>query len=136
MSRTDVTKVAGILADNWDGKTGLQPFIDAANQLVTTVLSNDEDAVVTAANAEIIERWLSAHFYAVQDPLYISKNTGKAGASFHGKSNMDLSFTPYGQQAKKLDPSGYLEALDNKGLVNVVWVGKPPSTQIPYRDRD
>lgn len=136
MSRTDVIKVAGILAKNWDGETGLQPFIDAAGSMVDDIVAYDEDSVMTAAKLEIVERYVAAHLYACQDPMYRSKNTGRAGASFHGDSGLSLDFTPYGQTAQDLDVSGYLRANQKSGIVGAAWLGKPPSDQIDYVDRD
>ncbi len=113
MSRTNVTAVAGILAANWDGTTGLQPFIDAAGSIVDDLITADEDGLVSTAKAELIERWLSAHAYHCNDPVYQSKNTSKAGGQFQGQSAMGLDGSRYGQFAKNLDPTGYLEALDS-----------------------
>lgn len=136
MSRTDVIKVAGILAGNWDGTTGLQPFIDAAGNLVDDIVTYDEDGVMSAAKLEIVERYVAAHFYACQDPMYRGRNTGKAGGQFHGDSGLSLDFTPYGQTAQDLDVSGYLRANQKGGIVSAAWLGRPPSEQTDYVDRD
>lgn len=136
MSRTTVTAVAGVLARNWDGTTGLQPFIDAASSIVDDAVTNDEDGVLNSNNTELIERWLAAHFYHCSDPVYQGKNSNKAGGQFQGTSAMAMDGSRYGQMAKRLDPSGWLEAVDSKGVIGAAWLGKAPSDQIDYVDRD
>jgi hypothetical protein len=91
--------------------------------------ATNKGITLSSTTLELIERWLSAHYYTVMDPLYKSKNTGRAGASFNDRS--------YADTAKQLDTSGCLAAILAGGnRVGVWWLGKPPSQQIPYADRD
>jgi hypothetical protein len=136
MSRTTVTAVAGILADNWNGTTGLQPFIDAASSMVDDIVTYDDEGVMTTSKLELVERWLAAHFYHCADPLLQSENNNKAGGQYQGQSAMALDGSRYGQMAQKLDTSGYLEANDAAGIVGGFWLGKAPSDQTDYVDRD
>lgn len=137
-TRTNVVAVAGVLGNNWDGTTGLQPFIDAATTIVDDVSNNDAitDKVMTTTKLELVERWLAAHFYHCADPTYQSKSTGKASGQFQGQSEMNFAGSRYGQMAIRLDTSRYLAALDQKGIVGGFWGGLPPSQQTDYVDRD
>ncbi len=58
-----------------------------------------------------IERWLSAHFAAIRDPRVMKEKIGDAEATYHGKSDMGLAHTPYGQQAMQIDFHGKLAAV-------------------------
>lgn len=109
-----------------DTAVDLAPFILAANALTDWVASQDDDGVLSAALLKEIERWLSAHFYAVRDDKMrmTSRATGPVSASFGGKMEMGLSATLYGQQAIALDISGALRRRD-AGVVDAVgyWLG-------------
>ena len=85
------------------------PFITAANQIVTSKLGGQG---VTSNSLKEVERWLSAHFVAIrsQDSVAKAEKTGEASVTRHGKTEMGLDFTPYGQQAKLLDPTGRLNS--------------------------
>jgi hypothetical protein len=104
------------------------------DEVVTCAASRS--VTLSSTLLELIERWLAAHFYAQSDQLYQSKNTGGAGASFQGQTAMGLSNTSYGQQAKMLDISGCLAAFDKGTQARMYWLGKPPSSQIPYSQRN
>lgn len=138
MSRTNSSNVANILLDNYDGTTVLDRFIDTAASLTNKVSTNDTASELDAADLELIERYLAAHFYCLADPLYASKSTGGASGSFQGQTGMGLDFTPYGQTAKRLDVTGYLARLDmpTRPKAGSIWLGKAPSNQIPYVNRD
>lgn len=140
--RTSQEAVKGILGGNYSA-TGaaadLLPFIETANTMVDEVVTCAAAKSVTLSTAlrEKIERFLAAHFYAHADQLYSEKQTGKASATFQGKTDMGLDSTQYGQTAKMFDISGCLRAM-SKGqtVLKMTWLGKPPSEQTPYRDRD
>ena len=120
----------------------LDPFIATATALTDLVEAADADDELNATVLERIEAYLAAHFYAHADQLYQERNTGKAGAVFQGKTGMVLLSTQYGQTACLLDVTGYL-ARKNKEAegagrrkASMSWLGKPPSEQIDYVDRD
>lgn len=129
MPRTDSSSVQGILLENYDGSSSLSPFIAAAGALTDKVSSNDSDGILDATDLELIERWLSAHFYAAgPDMLPQSKGTGRANASFQGQTGMFLKSTYYGQMAMLLDTTGYLGVLQQdaergRGVASASWLG-------------
>lgn len=141
MARTNSVAVIAILLDNYDTSNApsLSGFIDAASSIVDDIMTAIAAAGKTALSStkqELIERWLTAHMYHCADPTYTSKSTGGASGSFMGSGAMGLDGSRYGQMAKMLDSSNTLLAIDKGGRVSAVWLGKPPSTQIPYRDRE
>jgi hypothetical protein len=135
MARTTATAVQDILGPNYDGVSSLTPFIDAATDIVTWLDSKDTGNDLSTATLELIERWLSAHFYAQSDPILQSKSTGRSSGVFQGQTAMGLMNTNYGQQALLLDASGNL-GKRGKTKATLSWLGKAPSTQIDFADRD
>lgn len=142
MARTNSASVIGILISGkqYDAKTApsLTPFIDTAASIVDDVVAcaAKKEIVLTSTKLELIERWLAAHAYAHADQLYSSSSAGGASGSFQGQTGMHLESTQYGQMAMNLDSSGCLRAINKGARAGVTWLGKPPSSQIPYVDRD
>jgi hypothetical protein len=142
MSRTTVANVQGILAGHYDGRTDLTPFISTATVLVDWLDAQDTDNELSTTLLEVIERWLTAHFYAHADQIFQSKSTGGASGSFQGQTAMVFSSTQYGQTAMALDVTGKLagrnkEVLDgSRKKATVSWLGLPPSEQLDVEDRD
>jgi len=129
MARTTSAEVAKII--DTDATLDLRPFIDTANALVDWLNTTcDSLNALSASDLELIERWLSAHFYAHRDQLYTEKSTGKSSGRFQGQTAMALSSTQYGQTAMALDITGCLarrSADANEGgrrRVGVQWLGK------------
>lgn len=89
----------------------INPFIEAANSLVTAVCLTSD---YVDSTLELIERWLSAHFYCILRPQAKFKSAGKVQKSTDSKVDLGLDQTRYGQMAKSLDYAGNLAALDNK----------------------
>ena len=142
MSRTTEAAVKGILLRDYDSVNlpSLTPFIDTATLIVdgiSTYATNNGPAV-SAAQLEIVERWLSAHFFKMSDRPYKQKSTAGSSASFDGNTGMGFDATLYGQMAKRLDPTGYLKQQDamNSTRGSLTGAGKPPSEQVAYWDRD
>src|SRR5467141_1667022 len=110
--RTTTTLVQAILGgtkgvSNWDGETDVSPYMTIASsivdRLVTAATNKIPSVTISDAEAEIIERWLSAHFYTKMDPTYSSKSTLGASASFiRGTKEPE----PYKDGAINADPSG------------------------------
>ena len=121
-----------------DSALSIRPFIVAASSLVDKVATADTGALLSTDDLVEVERWLAAHFYAIRDPQYTSKSTGGASASFQGQTGMGLDATYWGQMAKRLDVTGYLANLDQarRPTLKAHWLGKPPSEQIDYVERD
>lgn len=137
MARTTSDAVIGILASNYGTQDGgltlpdLTPFIATANsvvtQMVTLGLSRIVPASWIAADLELIERWLSAHFYCVMDPLYSSKSTGGASGSFQRGPQQDgFESTDYGRAACQMDTTGTLRAIGRRQVAGAKWLGTDP----------
>ncbi len=139
--RTTSDDVIALLQKDYDSINlpDLTGYIASANVVVDRVYtcSVAKDRTLTDTELELIERWLAAHFYATSDRPYKSKSTLKSSASFDGNTDKGLEATLYGQQAMAIDYSGCLEAIFSKrARASVTWLGKPPSEQIEYSDRD
>lgn len=124
MPRTTETKVKAALGENnIDEDIDIYPHIVTAGVLVDRIntRATADSITITATELEVIETYLSAHFYALADPQYVEKQTGKASAVFMGKTDMGLDYTPWGQMAKMLDPTTTLSSVTVGGY----WLGKP-----------
>jgi hypothetical protein len=132
--------VQEILGRNYDGKTSLSGYIKTATnlltRLVTMAAASGQSSKLDDDTQERIGVHLAAHFYQRHDPGFSSKNTGRSSAAFHGQTGMHLESTMYGQDAMDLDPTGGLIAINKGGRVKLMWLGKPPSSQIDAADRD
>lgn len=132
MSRVSPDDVRAII-DFDPAVTNLQPFIDAAEELVNEVCAST--AYYTEARLKIIETWLAAHFLAIRDPRYQSEGIGAANATVMAQVGFNLALTPFGQQAALLDSKGGLAWLDKhisqgkRAKVSITWLGtcKPAS---------
>lgn len=134
--RVTPTDVDAIIRD-YDTDIDLAPFITMANVLTDKVSSKDTDSELTTGQLVEIERLLSAHFYDQRDHDLENEITGDAEGKYTGKFGMGLERTRHGQDAMMLDTTGYLRKI-SKGIVKAgaTWLGKPPSTQVDYVDRD
>lgn len=142
--RTTSALVRGVLGENYNNRSSLTPFINAANILTDRVATcaTEKEMTLTSTELEIIETWLAAHFYAQMDQLYSAKRTGNSAAGaygqFQGKTDMHLQSTLYGQTAMTLDYSGCLASFGatERKVAGGFWAGRPPSEQTNYEDRD
>jgi hypothetical protein len=122
--RTTSGAVEGII--EVDAAISLTPFIETASALVDEIAT---DSGHDATRLELIERWLSAHFYAIRDPRTTQEKAGTVGASYESKVDLALDLTRYGQQAMVLDSSGLLRSLSSKKgrrQASVTWLGTEP----------
>jgi len=108
MPRTTDAAVEGII--EVDDEISLTPFIETANQLVTDCCVTDTG--YTDEKLELIERWLSAHFYAIRDPRASSEYAASIGQTYTLNHGRGLAATQYGQNSMRLDTAGGLAALD------------------------
>lgn len=130
MPRTSREKVRSIIEVDDDEVPDLDPFIETANNLVTDVCTGSG---YTNAKLELIERWLSAHFYAIRDPRMTTKESrGQLGGirqQFESKVDLGLNLTRYGQQAVILDSAGNLKQLESSSkqrkIKKMFWLGTP-----------
>lgn len=112
MPRTTAALVQGII--DIDPDVNLAPFILAANQIVTGVCSSSgyTDSG-EGSQMELIERWLSAHFYTVFDREETSVRLGATSSLYQGKTEEGFRSSFYGQMAMRVDYLGNLAKLDN-----------------------
>lgn len=149
MARTTDALVKAVLLDSYDKrrKPDLAPFIRAANLLTSRLESAavDYDPPLLTDELAEIETWLAAHAYCAPDQPYAQRTTSSAQGSFQGKTGMYLEGTKFGQMAVILDHTGLLASLasgesieqsSDAGIPGGFWLGKPPSEQIHYLDRD
>ena len=129
------TSVAVGLIIEVDASISLTSFIEAANALVMEVCSTDD---YDATRLELIERWLSAHFYAIREARPTNERAGSVGASYQSKVDLGFDVTHYGQMAMRLDTAGGLAALNaeaKKGgsrTATVTWAGKDATNKEDY----
>jgi hypothetical protein len=119
--RTTPELVAGII--EVDSSIPLAPFISVASSLVTEFCS---DKGYDDERLELIERWLSAHFYTNRDPRTTRAEAGSVSESYQSKVDLYLATSHYGQTAMMLDTSGSLLGLSKgvkRQVVGVSWVG-------------
>ena len=124
MVRTNDAAVRLILDD--DTTIVTTPFIEVANDLVTDLCT---DSDYTDAKLELIERWLSAHFYAIRDLRVDTDKADVVSQKFQYKVDLYLAQTQYGQQAMLVDTAGNLAALNKRmstgadPAAGVTWLG-------------
>ena len=122
--RTTTATVGGII--EVDASISMDPFIEVASALVTERCSADD---YDTTRLELIERWLSAHFYAMRDPRVTQERAGDVGASYQSHVGPGFDLTHYGQMAMRLDTAGGLASLNEqskkggKMTAGVTWLG-------------
>jgi hypothetical protein len=140
LARTTSGAVQAILLQDYDSldNPDLTPFIETASSVVDDVslCASQKGTPLATAKLELLERWLSAHCYCLVDRLYYSRKTGKAEGIFQGRTGMNLDYTPYGQMAKSLDPTGCLVAVTSSMKAGMMWLGKTLPEQINYDQRN
>lgn len=130
MAFTNIAAVQNLLSPrDYDGVTDLQQFIDSADiivqRLITITTSSSSRITLSTIELEMIERWLAAHMYCMNDPIYQSKNVGRSSGTFMGQGGLGLESTRYGQTAVKLDTSGVLNSINKRAVASINWLGKP-----------
>ena len=134
--RTNSTNVEAILGDHFKSGDDLTAFIATASALVDWVDDCDTDGLLDSTTLELIERWLSAHYYLHSNQILSEEKTGKASGKYQGQTGFGLKNTIYGQAALSLDVSGCLakrnEELE-KGVksAGLEWLGTDYETQFP-----
>jgi hypothetical protein len=106
-------EVKAIMEDFVD-ETKLQPFINSASRIVTSLLSSAYGVDVL----KDIELWLSAHL--ASSTLYRQVVTEKmfdSSVRFSEIRGQGLDSTNYGQQVKLLDSKGILGNLSKKQII-------------------
>ncbi len=138
MPRTTPGEVEGALGDDYACGRPLTIFIRMASSFVDRVVecATRKGFTHTATELKDLETLVAAHAYQASDPGYASKTTAGASASFLGQAGMKFDATRYGQLAQTMDASGCVAALGQRKTATMDWLGKPPSEQIPYDQRD
>lgn len=131
--RTTVQKVKDVLSKDYDKSrnASLQPYIDAATLVADRVntCASKKGITLTSGELENIETWIAADFYTISDPKYLSKRTADSAASYANRS--------YLQAAYAIDYSGCLRGIiEGEKRARAKWLGRPPSEQTDYVDRD
>jgi hypothetical protein len=132
MARTNSTLVQQLLGNDYQSGRSLVPFIATASSVVNRVstCATGKGVPLSAAELELVERWLACHYYTKSDPTYASRSTAGASGAFTRDPN------DYKQAAIELDYSGCLKAILAGARAGLTWLGKVPSEQIDVRDRD
>jgi len=148
MARTTSTQVIDLLGDSlthtrgegdYDGETDLTVFIETANLLVTRVIAcaTRKGASLDTDEAEMLERWLAAHFYVQRDQALSSKSNGVGSSgSFQGQTGMHLENSKYGQAAMAIDFTGCLRAVATRKTARLIWGGTPYRDRTTYQERN
>ena len=114
MARVIPTEVKKIISVTKKTDLQVEPFITAANLLVTEELAGKG---FTNARLKEIERWLAAHFLAIDEDkarvveVGIGESRRRMGENTRGVLGETLKMTRWGQQAMLLDSSGTLSTL-------------------------
>lgn len=141
MARTDSDMVKAVMLPGKDYDTDVNPsltrFIAMATALTDRVNTCATGRGITLTTSELleIETLLAAHFYQASDQGYTNRSTKGASGAFHGQTGMRLEGTKYGQAALTMDISGCLGSL-GKTRARGAWLGRAPSEQTDYEDRD
>lgn len=129
--RTTDGLVRAVLLKNYDttNRPDLAPFISEANGLTNrvAVVAGEKGVSLPSDVLRDIETNLAAYFYCFADPLKSSKSTGDASASYMRESFLE--------KAKMLDYTGTLTAILSPRKIRIGWLGKRPSAQIPWWQR-
>lgn len=124
MARTTPKAVQDLLGPNWDGAACLDPFIATAGEMTTDVYdcARGKGTTYTATRLELMERWLAAYYYTLQDPLYQSRSTLSASGAFVAEKD---GTNRYLKGALDLDKTGCLSALTGTGPKRAggIWLG-------------
>lgn len=107
--------------------------IQTAHVLVNRIKSEYPSSI--EAELVEVEKYLAAHFCAMRDPQEQTKSVNKASATFQGQTGLGLDLTWWGQQAKILDSSGYLAALEQKAKTPFNRIGMFAGTSQTYDKR-
>lgn len=104
-------------------------MLTAAEQMIVTYIDPLSDSRVTAVLRDTIKTWLAAHFCAVSDPQVKEESADGVRTVFHGKADLGLNATIYGQQVMILDPTGKLKKLD-EGVVPLNFHFSQPRSEV------
>jgi hypothetical protein len=93
-----------------DDDVDLTPYIDSADSIIVDVCV--PVTTYTTQKLELIERWLSAHFYCINTPTGEFLRGGSASIKIETKVDLGFDVTRYGQMAMRIDTAGGLSRLN------------------------
>lgn len=129
--RTNAGAVIEILGSNYDSINcpPMKLYLDTASVIIDRVVTCATGKGFTHSVSELrlMEMWVAAYLYTIHDPIYKSKSTADASATFMDRSYLDA--------AKMLDNTGCLNAVMAGNRASLDWLGKPLSEMIDYVDR-
>ena len=136
MARVVSGDVTPLIRD-YDTTVSMTQFITMAHNLTNKVAAKDTSAELSALDLIDIENCLARHFYETRDHGLESESTEGASGKYTGQFGQGLRRTRAGQNALMLDTTGYLRKLsDGVPKAGMTWLGKVPSDQTNYTDRD
>lgn len=114
--RTTADEVKKLVEVDTTISSDLLPFITSASILVdkvcaTKLAADGVSNFYDAAELELIERWLAAHFYTIRDNRIASEGVKSLTASYQFSIGKGLSSSMQGQTAMMLDRAGGLASL-------------------------
>lgn len=128
-----VAKIAEI-ESSYD-EDSFEPFIEAANALVTEKCSTDD---YDDTRLELIERWLSAHFYCIREMRAEMEKAGSVSEKKQSKVDLGFDVTHYGQMAMRFDTAGGLAKLNQEiksggvSSIGFTWLGDNDTNNEDY----
>lgn len=131
MIRTTADAVKKLVEVDATISVDLEPFIATASALVDDVVATakkaDGSSYYTTDRLELIERWLSAHFYTIRDNRVANEKVGPVATAYQYDVGRNLSSSMQGQTALVLDTAGGLASLSKKAEE-----GKPRFVGVAY----
>ena len=143
--RTNPSLLIGLLRKGSEGgdyddvtNPDLTPYIASASAVIDQVVAQSAQPYINrpitgtdaGSMAELLERWLACHFYAMSDQTYSSRSTAGASGQFRGQSGgSGFETTNYGRTAMSMDYSGVLKSMNADQRVRFFYGGTPPDEQ-------
>jgi hypothetical protein len=129
-NRVTEAEVQAILS-SYDSTIDLEPFITVANLVVTNVCVDSDACSYDADTLKEIERWVSAHYYTMDDQAIAEEKTLSTMTKYQHKIDLAFNQTKYGQAAMSIDHCGNLSQF-NQRIVN----GEPLSVDFNWLGQD
>ena len=108
MSVRTTASAAQVLVEDCNTALDWTPFLVTASNVVDWLVLEDMTSQLDTTTQELIERWLTAHFYGQFDRQMAYRSTGQASGQYMGQTTMSFLGTPWGQVACDLDRTGRL----------------------------
>jgi hypothetical protein len=139
MARASDDDVRALVDD--DASISMNIFIETAAELTDYVESCDTGSTLPSRRLRLIETYLAAHFYLHRDQDLESEGAGKSQGRYRGKADLGFDGSKHGQTAMRMDTTGCLAKLNKQAKegtrkIQMSWLGKAPSEQTDYVDRD